>query len=50
MIVKWDLKKKEKETKGLFHFYLPTKTFLIYEKQMCGWFERGDEGENLVPI
>lgn len=46
MIVKWDLKRKKKkknrdrETKGLFHFYLPTKTLLIYEKQMCGQFEK----------
>ncbi len=40
VIVKWDLKKKKRrETKGSFHFNLPAKMLLIYEKQMCGWFE-----------
>lgn len=46
VIVKWDFKRKknerkrDRETKGLFHFYLPTETLLIYEKQMCDWFEK----------
>lgn len=47
MILKWDFEREGGKASPPL-LCLPVKTWLLYEKQMCGCFEKLDETGNLV--